>query len=210
VRLPWPSPDARKLSPQPSVLSACDSVRGAARPCPALPGPVRPPAPHSLVCNCIRPAICSRGRLPRIPSRCFRPLLMLYSCRRDKAQPSLPRRPVALAHLPPFRLTHVPQVPCDQSCSPAALQPFALSPCSLVSIFCPLALSRYPATQSQPHPARLRTSVKFSHTESTDTLPHRDLCYAVSVPEQQRDYKPTSLLPSSSSPPLKRNNSKRT
>jgi hypothetical protein len=207
-RGPAQTPESLALSPQPPV-------RLSAGCCPALPGAARPPAPiHSSAIASVQPSAVLGDYLAFHPVVSI-PCSMLYSCRRDKAQPSLPRRPVALAHLPPFRLTHVPQVPCNWSCSPAALQPsrpspFALSPCSLISIFCLLALSRYPAAQSQPHPARLRTSVKFSHTESTDTLPHRDLCYAVSVPEQQRDYKPTSLLPSSSSPPLKRNNSKRT
>jgi hypothetical protein len=71
-------PESLALSSQPAGRLSAGVLPGPARPCPALPGAVRPPAPHSLVCNCIRPAIsyiCSLGRLPRIPSRCFHPWL---------------------------------------------------------------------------------------------------------------------------------------
>jgi hypothetical protein len=68
-RGPAQTPESLALSPQSSVR---------ATQCGVLPGPARPcssPCTHSLVCNCIRPAICSLGRLPRIPSRCFHPWL---------------------------------------------------------------------------------------------------------------------------------------
>jgi hypothetical protein len=144
-RGPAQTPESLALSPQ------CDLVRGAARPCQALLVPLHPI--HSSAIASVQPSAVLGDYLafhPVVSIPCSR----LYSCRRDNAQPSLPRRPVALAHLPPFRLTHVPQGPCNPSCSPAALQPSRPSPSRPVALLASSAFS--PSLPSYTIPASSR------------------------------------------------------